>query len=80
MRDASVRRDPRQRKPARQQVIPDDAGDGDLQLRETASEKVSELLLHLFIAIVVVTLFVMLAMGLEGRTGGFPFQYLSPLR
>lgn len=33
---------------------------------ETASEKVSELLLHLFIAIVVVTLFVMMAMGWRG--------------
>lgn len=33
---------------------------------ETASEKVSELLFHLFIAIVVVTLFVMLAMGWRG--------------
>jgi multidrug efflux pump subunit AcrB len=33
---------------------------------ETASEKVSELLLHLFIAIVAVTLFVMLAMGWRG--------------
>ncbi len=33
---------------------------------ETASEKVSELLMHLFIAIVVVTLFVMLAMGWRG--------------
>jgi multidrug efflux pump subunit AcrB len=33
---------------------------------ETASEKVSELLLHLFIAIVVVTVFVMLAMGWRG--------------
>ena len=33
---------------------------------ETASEKVSELLLHLFVAIVVVTLFVMLAMGWRG--------------
>lgn len=33
---------------------------------ETASEKVSELLLHLFIAIIVVTLFVMLAMGWRG--------------
>ncbi|HVX52369.1 MAG TPA: efflux RND transporter permease subunit, partial [Chitinophagaceae bacterium] len=33
---------------------------------ETASDKVSELLLHLFIAIVVVTLFVMLAMGWRG--------------
>jgi len=33
---------------------------------QTASEKVSELLLHLFIAIVAVTLFVMLAMGWRG--------------
>ena len=33
---------------------------------ETASEKVSELLFHLFVAIVVVTLFVMLAMGWRG--------------
>ena len=33
---------------------------------ETASEKVSELLLHLLVAIVVVTLFVMLAMGWRG--------------
>jgi multidrug efflux pump subunit AcrB len=33
---------------------------------ETASAKVSELLFHLFIAIVVVTLFVMLAMGWRG--------------
>ncbi len=33
---------------------------------ETASEKVSELLFHLFIAIIVVTLFVMLAMGWRG--------------
>ncbi len=33
---------------------------------ESASEKVSELLFHLFIAIVVVTLFVMLAMGWRG--------------
>jgi multidrug efflux pump subunit AcrB len=33
---------------------------------ETASEKVTELLFHLFIAIVVVTLFVMLAMGWRG--------------
>ncbi len=45
---------------------------GDVQLTvsrnygETASDKVSELLLHLFIAIVVVTLFVMLAMGWRG--------------
>lgn len=33
---------------------------------ETASEKVSELLFHLFVAIVVVTLFVMMAMGWRG--------------
>ncbi|MEO9021226.1 MAG: efflux RND transporter permease subunit [Ginsengibacter sp.] len=33
---------------------------------KTASEKVAELLMHLFIAIVVVTLFVMLAMGWRG--------------
>jgi len=33
---------------------------------ETASDKVSELLLHLFISIVAVTLFVMLAMGWRG--------------
>lgn len=33
---------------------------------ETASEKVSELLLHLFVAIVAVTAFVMLAMGWRG--------------
>ncbi len=33
---------------------------------ETASDKVSELLLHLFIAIVAVTVFVMLAMGWRG--------------
>lgn len=45
---------------------------GDIQLTvsrnygKTASDKVSELLLHLFISIVVVTLFVMLAMGWRG--------------
>ena len=45
---------------------------GDLQVSVTrnygasASEKVSELLLHLFIAIVAVTVFVMLAMGWRG--------------
>lgn len=33
---------------------------------ETASEKVSELLLHLFVAVVAVTLFVMMAMGWRG--------------
>jgi len=51
----------------RNELIPD-----DVQLTvtrnygETASHKVSELLLHLFIAIVAVTLFVMLAMGWRG--------------
>lgn len=45
---------------------------GDVQVSvtrnygETASDKVSELLFHLFIAIVVVTLFVMMAMGWRG--------------
>ena len=33
---------------------------------QTASDKVSELLLHLFVAIIAVTLFVMLAMGWRG--------------
>lgn len=33
---------------------------------ETASEKVAELLLHLFVAVIAVTLFVMLAMGWRG--------------
>ena len=33
---------------------------------ETASEKVSELLLHLFVAVIAVTLFVMMAMGWRG--------------
>lgn len=52
---------------ARQQVIPDDVQvTVTRNYGETASEKVSELLLHLFIAIVVVTLFVMLAMGWRG--------------
>jgi multidrug efflux pump subunit AcrB len=51
----------------KKQLIP-----GDVQVSvtrnygETASEKVGELLFHLFIAIVVVTLFVMLAMGWRG--------------
>lgn len=51
----------------KKQVIP-----SDVQLTvtrnygETASEKVSELLFHLFIAIVAVTAFVMLAMGWRG--------------
>ena len=51
----------------KRQLIP-----GNVQLTvsrnygETASDKVSELLFHLFISIVVVTLFVMLAMGWRG--------------
>jgi multidrug efflux pump subunit AcrB len=52
---------------ARKQLIPDDVTMSVTRnYGETASEKVSELLLHLFIAIVVVTLFVMLAMGWRG--------------
>jgi multidrug efflux pump subunit AcrB len=51
----------------KKELIPD-----DVQVTETrnygatASEKVSELLLHLFVAVVAVTLFVMLAMGWRG--------------
>jgi multidrug efflux pump subunit AcrB len=49
------------------QIIPDDVHITTTRnYGATASEKVSELLLHLFIAIVVVTLFVMLAMGWRG--------------
>ncbi|HNB34273.1 MAG TPA: efflux RND transporter permease subunit, partial [Bacteroidia bacterium] len=49
------------------QIIPDDVHITPTRnYGATASEKVSELLLHLFIAIVVVTLFVMLAMGWRG--------------
>lgn len=48
-------------------VITDDINvDVTRNYGETASHKVSELLLHLFIAIVAVTLFVMLAMGWRG--------------
>ncbi|HAI84203.1 MAG TPA: multidrug transporter AcrB, partial [Chitinophagaceae bacterium] len=50
-----------------QDVIPDEVTVTTTRnFGETASEKVSELLLHLFVAIVVVTLFVMLAMGWRG--------------
>lgn len=52
---------------AKKQLVPDDVQvTVSRNYGETASEKVSELLLHLFIAIVVVTLFVMLAMGWRG--------------
>lgn len=52
---------------AKAELIPDDVTVSVTRnYGETASEKVSELLLHLFIAIVVVTLFVMLAMGWRG--------------
>lgn len=52
---------------AKKQLVPDDVHVSVTRnYGETASEKVSELLLHLFIAIVVVTLFVMLAMGWRG--------------
>ncbi len=52
---------------AKQQLIPSDVHvTVTRNYGETASAKVSELLLHLFIAIVVVTLFVMLAMGWRG--------------
>ena len=52
---------------AKKQLVPDDVQvTVTRNYGETASEKVSELLLHLFIAIVVVTLFVMLAMGWRG--------------
>ncbi len=48
-------------------LIPDDVTVSTTRnYGESASEKVSELLLHLFIAIIVVTLFVMLAMGWRG--------------
>ncbi|MBS1654602.1 MAG: efflux RND transporter permease subunit, partial [Bacteroidetes bacterium] len=52
---------------AKKQLIPSDVTVSITRnYGETASEKVSELLFHLFIAIVVVTLFVMLAMGWRG--------------
>lgn len=52
---------------AKKQLVPSDVQvTVSRNYGETASEKVGELLLHLFIAIVVVTLFVMLAMGWRG--------------
>lgn len=52
---------------AKKQLIPADVqATVTRNYGETASHKVGELLLHLFIAIVVVTLFVMLAMGWRG--------------
>lgn len=51
----------------KKELIPDDVHiDITRNYGETASLKVSELLLHLFITIVIVTLFVMLAMGWRG--------------
>lgn len=51
----------------RPQLLPDDIHlEHTRNYGETASEKVSELLMHLMVAIVVVTLFVMLAMGWRG--------------
>ena len=51
----------------KKQLLPDDVHlSVTRNYGETASEKVSELLFHLFIAIVAVTLFVMLAMGWRG--------------
>ena len=50
-----------------QELIPDDVHVTETRnYGETASEKVSELLLHLFVAVIAVTLFVMLAMGWRG--------------
>ncbi len=52
---------------AKKQLIPSDVQVSVTRnYGETASEKVSELILHLFIAILVVTVFVMLAMGWRG--------------
>jgi multidrug efflux pump subunit AcrB len=52
---------------AKKQLIPADVQTSITRnYGETASHKVSELLFHLFISIVVVTLFVMLAMGWRG--------------
>ncbi len=49
------------------ELIPDDVQITETRnYGETASEKVSELLLHLFVAVIAVTLFVMLAMGWRG--------------
>jgi multidrug efflux pump subunit AcrB len=51
----------------KKELIPDDVHVTETRnYGETASEKVSELLLHLLVAIVAVTLFVMLAMGWRG--------------
>lgn len=51
----------------KKEVIPDDVHVTETRnYGETASEKVSELLLHLFVAIISVTVFVMLAMGWRG--------------
>ncbi|RFM29408.1 efflux RND transporter permease subunit [Chitinophaga silvisoli] len=51
----------------KKQLLPDDVHlTVTRNYGESASDKVSELLLHLFIAIVVVTVFVMLAMGWRG--------------
>jgi multidrug efflux pump subunit AcrB len=51
----------------KKELIPDDVHITTTRnYGETASHKVSELLLHLFITIIIVTLFVMLAMGWRG--------------
>ena len=51
----------------KKELIPDDVQVTETRnYGETASEKVSELLLHLFVAVIAVTLFVMLAMGWRG--------------
>ncbi len=51
----------------KKELIPDDVHVTETRnYGETASEKVSELLLHLFVAVIAVTLFVMLAMGWRG--------------
>ncbi|MBL0744196.1 efflux RND transporter permease subunit, partial [Chryseolinea lacunae] len=51
----------------KKELIPDEVQVSETRnYGETASEKVSELLLHLFIAVIAVTLFVMLAMGWRG--------------
>jgi multidrug efflux pump subunit AcrB len=51
----------------KKELIPDDVNVTETRnYGETASEKVSELLLHLFVAVIAVTLFVMLAMGWRG--------------
>lgn len=51
----------------KKEIIPDEVHVTETRnYGETASEKVSELLLHLFVAIIAVTAFVMLAMGWRG--------------